>query len=113
LNWARVARKLFEETQGRISPLELAQMTIDQVIVIWADKEHLGGPMRLSPEEAASRGLISRPKTGKSAAQLIRERQKREKQERDKADGKSATGNRKTGRGRHESRRTKRGRRIR
>jgi len=73
-----MARRLFEDSQGRILPQDLAQMTIEQVIVIWADKEHLGGTVRMDSAEAARRGLIKR--TGKSAARLLREKLKAEQE---------------------------------
>lgn len=72
IDWARIARQLFESSWGRVLPGDLEGMTIDQVLCLLLPAWRLGaGPLTMSEGEAAARGYIE--PQAKSLCQQVKE----------------------------------------
>jgi hypothetical protein len=69
---------MYEESMGRISPLDVAQMTVDQVLICWDKATSSPVPMSASQAVAAGVEIDHAAKTAVEQAQEILAKQQQQ-----------------------------------
>jgi hypothetical protein len=78
IDYARIAREIFEASLGNITPPMLEGMTYDQLHILWLDRRALGaGPQNVGHDEAVAMGLVE--PGGKTGVQMALEQAEKDR----------------------------------